>query len=168
MTVNLSTANEFIARHIGPQNGSALGHAAFDDGIDGKEAAGSVGIYPGLRATVEDDDVGTLDGTGEDQAEPEIIKPHARCQFTQQGHYGALIIGHLKLSDEIQRMQGVHFYGMRIMHKIGWPNMETYRMLTSVNGRHTWACHKIGDCPQFILQIQIYLYESTVERALST
>ena len=115
----LLIATLVIARHIGPQNGSALGHAAFDNGIDGKEAAGGVGIYPGLRATVEDDDVGTLNGTGEDQAEPEIIEPHARCQFTQQGHYGALISGRLKLGDEIQRMQGVHLKGMGIVHKVG-------------------------------------------------
>ena len=97
-----------IAQHIGPQNGGALSHAAFDDGIDGKEAAAGIGIHPGLRATVEDYDVGTLNGAGENQTEPEMIESHALGQFTQQGHYGALICRRLKLGYEIQRMQGVH------------------------------------------------------------
>lgn len=46
--------------------------------------------------------------------------------------------------------------------------METYRMLTSVNRWHTWTCQKIGDCPQFILKIQTYLYENTVESPQDT
>lgn len=108
-----------IVHHIGPQNGRASGHGALDDGVDGKEAAAGVGIHPGLWATVEDDDVRTLDGAGKDQGQTKIVESHAAAQFAQQGHDGALVSGHLELGDELQRVQGIHLWGMRIVHKVG-------------------------------------------------
>lgn len=121
----LLITTRLIVHHIGPQNGGAPGHGAFDDGVDGKEATAGIGIHPGLRTAVEDDDVRALDGTGKDQGQAKIVESHAFAQFAQQGHYGALVSRRLELADKLQRVQGIHFRGMRIMHKIRWPNMET-------------------------------------------
>ncbi len=108
-----------IVHHIGPQNGRAPGHGTLDDGIDSKEAAAGIGIHPGLRTAVEDDDVRALDGTGKDQGQAKIVESHATAQLAQQGHYGAIVSGRLELGDEVQRVQGIHLWGMRIVHKVG-------------------------------------------------
>lgn len=104
----LLITTRLIVHHIGPQNGGAPGHGALDDGVDGKEAAAGVGINPGLRTTVEDDYVRTLDGTGKDQGQAKIVESHAAAQLAQQGHYGAIVSGRLELADEVQRVQGIH------------------------------------------------------------
>ena len=87
----LLITTRLIVHHIGPQNRSAPGHGAFDDGIDGKEAAAGVGIHPGLRTAVEDDDVRALDSTGKDQGQAKIVESHTTAQLAQQGHYGAIV-----------------------------------------------------------------------------
>lgn len=108
-----------ILHHIGPENGRASGHGALDDGVDGKEAAAGVGIHPGLWTAVENDDIRALDGTGKDQGQAKIVESHATAQLAQQSHYGTLVSGRLELADEIQRMQSIHLWGMRIVHKVG-------------------------------------------------
>lgn len=84
----------------------------------------SVALSP-LATAVEDDDVRTLDGTGKDQGQAKIVESHATAQLAQQGHYGALVSGRLELTDELQRVQSIHLWGMGIVHRVGLPNMET-------------------------------------------